>query len=196
MFPIKGDNSPVQIALVKANGHMHNRILMSKNGTTVHGVAHFDVKHAQTGEPIFNTHRPHFNVPAGLENLHAKAISSSRITSPIDEQLSVNNTRGKIMFRGTEGVEITGRELLMSADQTLYMRSQNGSIVIDGANGVFIDVKNIPIVGEHGVKLDHTHFKLCVCMPQGRLFRIPVAPSSHVVKGLCSHFDPQMDPCA
>lgn len=176
---------------------MHNRLLMSKNGTTLYGVSQFDVKHPQTGETIFGTHKPHFNIPGGVENLHAKAISSSRITASIDQTLSVNNTRGKLLFRGTEGVSISGRELLISADQNVYLRSLNGSIVIDGANGVFIDVNSIPIVGEHGVKLDHTHFKICVCMPQGRLFRIPVLhSSSHVVKGLCSHFDAESDPCA
>lgn len=192
---VLGDNAPVQISLVKQNGHMHNRLLMSKNGTTLYGVSQFDVKHPQTGDTIFGTHKPHFNIPAGLENLHTKAVSSSRITAPLDETLSVNNTRGKILFRGTEGVSITGRELRISADQNVYLRSLNGSIVIDGANGVFIDVKNIPIVGEHGVKLDHTHFKLCVCMPQGRLFRIPVLHTSHIVKGLCSHFSAETDPC-
>lgn len=194
LFP--GDNAAVQIALLKPNGHAHNRLVLSKNGTTFYGLNQFDVKHAQTGEPIFSAHKPHFNIPAGVDNLHAKAIGATRITAPIDETLAVNSTRGKILFRGTEGVRLASRELRMSADQNVYLRSLNGSIVLDGANGVVIDVQSIPIVGEHGVKLERTHYKLCVCMPQGRLFRIPVVHSGHGAKGLCSHFDVEQDPCA
>lgn len=181
--------------MVKSNGHVHTKLLMSKNGTSLGGVNQLELKDPQTGETLFSTHKPHYNIPAGVDNLLAKVISSSRITSPIDVPLSVNNTRGKIMFRGTEGVSVNGKEITLSADQNVYLKSHNGTISINGHNGVYIDVRNIPIVGEHGIKLENKQYKICVCMPQGRLFRIPVAPSSHTVKGLCSHFNTLYDPC-
>lgn len=189
------ENSYAQISLMKPNGHIHTKMLMTKNGTSFHGVNQFDLKDGTTGDTIFTTHKPHYTLQSGMENLNAKSISSSRITSPIDIPLSVNNTRGKILFRGTEGVTLTGKEIFWSADQNIYLKAHNGSIIINGHDGVFLDIKNIPIVGEYGIKLENKQYKICVCMPQGKLFRIPVAPSSHAVKGVCSHFNVKYDPC-
>lgn len=190
-----GDNSYAQISVVKGNGHLPNKMVMAKNGTIFSGINQFELKNPQTNEPIFTTHKPHYNIPSGMDNLFAKSMSASRLTAPIDETLSINNTRGKILIRGTEGIAINGKEIVLSADQNVYLKTHNGSVIISGNNGVFIDVKNIPIVGEHSVKLENKQFKICVCMPQGKLFRIPVAQSSHIVKGLCSHYNTKHDPC-
>lgn len=165
---------------------------MSKNGTAFNDINHFILRDPQTNEPIFTTHRPHYNM-MGADNLHAKSISSSQIRAPVHEPLSLNSTKGKMVFRGTEGVKLNGKKISFSADQNLIFKSNNGSIILSGAEGVFLDVKNIPIVGEHGIKLDNTQFKICVCMPTGKLFRVPIARESHAIKGLCSHT--KHDPC-
>lgn len=168
-------------------------MLMSKNGTAFNEINHFILRDPQTNEPIFTTHKPHYNM-MGADNLHAKSISTSQIRAPIDEALSFNSTKGKMIFRGSEGVKLNGKEIVFSADQNLVLKTHNGSIVLNGANGIIIDVKNIPIVAsEHGIKLDNNQFKICVCMPTGKLFRVPIAPSSHNIKGLCSHT--RHDPC-
>ncbi len=186
------DNSNVAINFVKLNGQSHNKMLMSKNGTAFNEINHFILRDPQTNEPIFTTHKPHYNM-MGADNLHAKIISSSQIRAPVHEPLSLNSTKGKMVFRGSEGVNLNGKEIFFSADQNLVFKSHNGSIILSGANGIVLDVKNIPIVGEHGIKLDNNQFKICVCMPAGKLFRVPIAPSSHAIKGLCSHT--KHDPC-
>lgn len=170
-------------------------MLMSKNGTTFSGVNQFEMKNPQTGETVFSTHKPHFNMPSSVDNLSAKTMSTSRITAPIDDNLTLNNTRGKIVFRGTEGVTMNSKEIILSVDQHLHFRSHNGSIVIGGNGGIYLDVKNIPIVGEHGIKIENKQYKICVCMPQGKLFRVAVAPTNHIVKGICSHYNAKHDPC-
>lgn len=177
---------------MKSNGQTHNKMLMSKNGTAFNDINHFILRDPQTNEQIFSTHKPHYNM-MGADNLHAKCISSSQIRAPVNEPLSLNSTKGKMVFRGSEGVKLNGKEIFFSADQNLIFKTHNGSIILSGAEGVFLDVKNIPIVGEHGIKLDNNQFKICVCMPTGKLFRVPIAPSSHAIKGLCSHT--KHDPC-
>ncbi|KAJ6635645.1 Beta-sarcoglycan [Pseudolycoriella hygida] len=189
---ITADNSNVAINFLKPNGQTHNKMLMSKNGTAFNEINHFILRDPQTNEQIFTTHKPHYNM-VGADNLHAKMISASQIRAPVSEALSLNSTKGKMVFRGSEGVKLNGKEIFFSADQNLVLKSHNGSITLNGADGVFVDVKNIPIVGEHGIKLDNEQFKICVCMPSGKLFRVPIPLSSHTVKGLCSHT--KHDPC-
>lgn len=177
---------------MRANGQTQNKMLMSKNGTAFNDINHFILRDPLTNEPIFTTHKPHYNM-MGADNIHAKSISTSQIKAPVNEPLSINSTKGKMVFRGTEGILMDGKEITFSADQNLVFKAHNGSITLSGANGILIDVKNIPIVGEHGIKLDNNQFKICVCMPTGKLFRVPIAPSSHAIKGLCSHT--KHDPC-
>lgn len=183
------------MSLVKENGHTHDKILMSKNGTTFSGINQIDLRDPQTGTSLFTTHRPHYSIPAGVSNLRTRSISASRITSPIDVPLSINNTRAQIVFRGTEGISLNGKELFLSADQNVSLNSKNGSIILSGQNGIYLDMKNIPIIGHHGIKLDKKQYKICVCMPQVKLFRVPIEPSSYFVKGICSHFNATNDPC-
>lgn len=196
-----GDNAPVHIALLRANGHPHSRVSLSKNGTALHGFSALDVRRPSDGTTIFSTHRPHFTMPAGAENVRAKLISTSRLTSAIDQSLMVNQTRGRVVLRGTEGVRLRGAQITLAADQNVWLHSLNGTVMLRAANGVFVDVTSMPLVGEHdGVKLDSGQYKLCVCMPQGRVFRVPVPTVGHAAAkhGLCGRVGRagQPDPCA
>lgn len=196
-----GDNGDVQVSLFNMKGHVHTTLQLSKNGTLfAGGITQLEMRSMDSTETIFTTHKPHYNIPGGADNLHAKVVSAARITSAIDDSLSVNNTRGRITFRGTEGVRMEARAISWSADQNVYLKTVNGTISIE-APGIVIDVRSIPIVGEHGVTMENRQFKVCVCMPQGRLFRVAVpattlAGGHHLVKGVCSHFNAAHDPCA
>lgn len=91
------------------------------------------------------------------------------------------------------------KELFWSADQDIYLKSINGSVVLSGKEGVFIDVRYLPIA----VTMNKTdkysqgtgQFKVCVCMPQGKLFRIAVPTGQKVT---CSHVNMtgDLNPCA
>lgn len=181
--------------MINRNGHTHNKFSIGKNGTHFKGINQFEIKDVQTGEPIFTTQRPRYNIPKSIKNLKGNSISVSRITSPIDEDLKFIS-KGKLVLRGVEGTKMDSKELLWSADQNIYLKSSNGSIILVGNNGVYIDVKNIPIVkAEHGLRTGNSQYKICVCMPQGRLFRVQV-PRTHVTKSICTHFSADYDPCA
>lgn len=202
---ITGDNGAVEIALMRPNtAHPHSSVRLANNGTMLRGFAALDVRSPVDGAPIFSTHRPHYTMPGGGYNLHAKVVSTGRLTAAIDQPLHVNHTRGRVVLRGTEGVRLSGAHITLAADQNVWLHSANGTMSLQAAHGVYVDVRSMPVIGEHGVKVDQAggarHYKLCVCMPQGRLFRVPVAVASstggHAAKGLCSHFSEQTNPCA
>lgn len=195
---ITGDKGDVEIIVLKTNSNPQNKMLMSKNGTQFNGINHFDIRDAATNEVVFTTHRPTYNLQTGTDNLCTKLASTSKLASPIDDSLMLNNTKGKLVMRGSEGVRMEAKEILLSADQNVQMRTKDGTIYLDGNQGTFLDMKNIPIVGDHdGIKMENRQFKICVCMPQGRLFRVPVSNVNHnAQRGACLHYGSSFDPCA
>ena len=93
-----------------------------------------------------------------------------------------------------------GMTLAWNADQDIFLRSTNGSLVLDGgAGGIFVEVNNLPLAGPVDHSRDRGHYKLCVChrpsaapshtlglgaadgarnpagtLAEGHLFRVPV----------------------
>lgn len=126
---------------------------------------------------------------------------TNRIVSPIGQNLTLrSDTIASI--RGTEGTHMESKEMVWSADQDIYLKSVNGSVILSGKEGVFIDIKNIPLAKSHDDAGNlyndaRGQFKICVCMPQGKLFRLPI-PSGQVAKISCSHINmtPKYNPCA
>lgn len=192
---ITGESSSVILNLVNRMGHTHTKMIMGRNGTHFKGINQFEIKNPTTGETVFTTQRPRYNIPKSIRNLKGNSVSVSRISSPIDEDLKFVS-KGKLMLRGVEGTQMESKELLWSADQNIHLKSLNGTIVLMAANGVYLDTTSIPIVtGEHGIKTSSAQYKICVCMPQGKLFRVQV-PRIHNAKNVCTHFNPRHDPCA
>lgn len=195
-----GERSDLSVNLVKTlNGHVHNKMLMSKNGTQFNGIAEFDLRDPTTNEVIFTTHRPTYNMPAGTNNLVAKVISTSGVRAAINDDLILNTTQhkkltNKISIRGSEGVQMNGEELILDADN-VEMTTHNGSIVLTNSKGIYLNMKRIPLVPERsGIKIDEKQYKICVCMPEGRLFRVAM-PTKNTVKDVCSYANLQTDPC-
>lgn len=182
-----------------SNGHLHNKMLMSKNGTHFGGINEFELKSPTTNEMIFSTHKPTYNLPSGANNLISKSISASAIKSPINEDLILNTTHhkkstNKISIRGSEGVKINGEELVLDAEN-VFLTAHNGTIYMTSERGIQLDIRRIPIIQERiGLKMEEKQYKICVCMPEGRLFRVSL-PQKNVVKDVCSYANMQYDPC-
>lgn len=172
---------------------------MSKNGTQFNGISEFNLRDPSTNEVIFTTHRPKYNMPSGTNNLVAKTISVSGIRAAINDDLILNTTHhkkltNKISIRGSEGVQLNGEELILDADN-VQLTTHNGSILLTNSKGVYLNMKRIPMVPERsGIKIDEKQYKICVCMPEGRLFRVPM-PTKTTVKDVCSYANLQTDPC-
>ena len=117
----------------------------------------------------FSTTFPNFGLPKGVQSLHIKKATANRITSKLDGSLLIRSEKA-IRVKGNEGMRINGREVLFRADQDLQLRSINGSIILDGADGIIIDVDNMAITGKDSVpKKKITEYKLCIGMPWATL---------------------------
>ncbi|CAD7091907.1 unnamed protein product [Hermetia illucens] len=191
---ISGEDGPVLVNFIHRSGHTQNKLAVGKVGVQFRGVDKFDIKDPVSGEVIFTTHRPHYNIPKGADNLQAKVVSTSRITSPLNKTLSIVSDE-KISVRGSEGLFLESMDASFKAEQNIVLKAMNGSVVLSGNDGIYLDVENIPVVNsDHGIRTGSVQYKLCVCMPQGKLFKVAV-PRIHNGKITCLHFNPQNDPC-
>lgn len=200
LFLIEGERSDIFINMIRAtNGHLHNKMLMSKNGTNFGGINEFELKNPSTNEVIFTTHKPTYNLPSGANNLVAKMISASAIKSAIGDDLTLNITHhkkvaNKVSIRGSEGVKMNGEEVILDAEN-VFLSANNGTIYMSGEQGIHLDIKRIPIIQERsGIKMEEKQYKICVCMPEGRLFRVSL-PQKNIIRDVCNYANMKYDPC-
>ncbi len=143
---------------------------------------------------------PNFGLPQGVQTLHINKASGSRIVSQLEGSLNLL-TDSHMRVRGNEGIRIQGREVIFSADHDLLLRSINSSVILDGADGLFLDTDNLAIspsssredpVSQKPV----AQYKLCICMPQGTLFRIPILEGTDTIH--CDSIDlfSEENPCS
>ncbi|KAK4009107.1 hypothetical protein OUZ56_014244 [Daphnia magna] len=136
----------------------------------------------------FSTTFPNFGLPEGVLNLHIKKATANRITSKLEGSLLIRSEKA-IRAKGKEGMRIRGREVLFRADQDLLLRSINGSVILNGADGVIMDVDTMSLTGrledQNSTKV--AEYKLCICMPAGQLFRIPVLEGTDTIN--CDSID-------
>lgn len=130
------------------------------------------------------------SVPAGVRDVKL-------IRSPVDEDLLVR-AKDRIRIRGNRGVAFESKTIRMRAG-SIFLASLNGSISLDGQEGVFLDMKafagRIQAPSSSSSSADSSsssssgnpsvdsslkvaQFQLCVCAKNGRLFRVPVKDAS------------------
>lgn len=154
------------------------------------------VKDPKSGAEILSTRNPSFNQMKGVRNLHVDSTVTSRVTSPVDENL-VLRSDSYIRFKGNEGTRIDGKTVLLSADQFLFLKSVNGSIILDGAKGISVDMTQMPEAANGSTGRPFvSQFKVCVCMPSGKLFRVAVH-TGQSSNNACSRANiaQHIDPC-
>ncbi|XP_057670151.1 beta-sarcoglycan [Diorhabda carinulata] len=187
---ITSRNSPIIMNLVK-NGRGAMRTKIDPNETHFRGLNYFEINNTER-ETIFTVNNPTYENLKYATNLRSKLVNTNRIRSPIDEKLTVDSETMNI--RGSEGTNINSEKLTWSADDDIHLTSSNGSIVLLGKEGVFIDLNKVPVARLNNNYIT-SQFKICVCMPLGKLFRIPIAnPNDRVY---CDHvsLEPQYNPC-
>lgn len=181
------------------NNQPSTKMKFSNNGIIFTGVENVDIIDPHTREKIFQTAFTTLNIGKDTKKLISNSIATSKLISPIDKDLNIQSN-GKIQIQGTEGLHVQTSEIFWSADQDVILHSLNGTVALNGKNGVFIDTQNIPIVADDAkTNFDTVNvlsYKLCICMPQGKLFRVPVF-RGHNPKGICTHIkmDSNSNPC-
>lgn len=197
---VSGEKSPIVVNLLKPNGHIHNRFVMNVNGTQFVGFNQFEL--LDKNEPdkqFFSVHKPIFTVSSKIDNLLSKSISSARISAGISDDLVLNQTnsnkQSKVSIRGSEGVHFKSKEILLDGEN-IHLQTHNGSIYFTTDNGVFLDVKRVPIVQERGgIRMEEKQYKICVCMPEGRLFRVAIPQKHNNIRDICNVAYMQSNPC-
>lgn len=199
---VSGDEAGVHVD-VKGRGRSIQEYPRSKlsvlvNGTTMSQVESFEVKDPRTGVTYFTTDFPNFGLPSGVETIDVKIAETYRITSPVNESLTIKSDN-QISMHGAEGVRMESKDIVWSADLDVFLKSVNGNVVLDAKDSVSIDVESIPVAPMFlpSPAGSHEQYKVCVCMPQGKLFKIPVRPgaSSRTVNCARVARTPENDPC-
>lgn len=197
---ISADDAAIYVRLHHRNGQLPHRLMMDRTGLQFRGVNSFDIKDPLSGSPIFSTHRPHYNLPGGVNALFTRSISASRIVSAIDQPLIVSSSTAdsRISIRGSEGIQVDTSVLGLQAGHNIVFNSTQGVLSFSAGSGIFLDTTQVPIVQtEMGLRTGNVQYKLCVCMPEGVLFRIAIPRTHNAPKTVsCAHFTSQYDLCS
>ncbi|KAL4714289.1 hypothetical protein ACJJTC_009641 [Scirpophaga incertulas] len=193
---ISSENGSVNFNIQTRLSRPDTKLVVNTSGVFVRGVNSLELVDPDSGHAIFSTAAKTMNIPDGLNNINAKQVSTRRVAAPVDEDL-VLRSEASAHLRGSEGTHMESKELFWTADQDIFLKSINGSVVLSGKEGVYVDVRFLPIV----VPINRTdksqatgQFKICVCMPQGKLFRVAVPNGQKVT---CSHVNMtgDLNPC-
>ncbi|CAN8012429.1 unnamed protein product [Ixodes pacificus] len=97
------------------------------------------------------------------------------------------------MLKGNAGLDMEGQNVTLSAGHNLFLRSVNQSVTLDGRKGIRLSVDKLPISTDppSGAQFQ---YKLCVCMPSGRLFRVPVREQGFGCNDV--RFPESINPCS
>lgn len=177
-FEMGNDKEPLSINLISRIHSVHNKFKQEASGTVIQGISNFEIHHpseedSQEHDVVFNAQRPSFNLVEPVEKAMADVMyMTGKISSGTDEKLGIL-ARQRLEIKGSEGLVIKGKDILLSADKHLNITSENGSISLQGKEGVFIDIEHFPVADiENGLRRTHVQYKMCVCFPTGRLFRV------------------------
>lgn len=187
---INGNEGSVIMAMKKYNDLIPSeKIKLSSNEFSFTNIDNFEVTDPETQEIIFSTQHKNFQIPKDLSRLDVKKLRVHRLVSLPHSNLTLKSdliTR----LRGNEGVKIRGKEVTFFADGDIFLKSVNGSIHLIAGN-VTIDISRIPVVFPRKNSTNQReiyHYKLCVCMPQGVLFKVPVSRDRNPRRA-CSNVD-------
>lgn len=194
---VGNDGSFVMMSLKNRDSEIAmNKMKIDADEISFLDVDRFDVFDPVTRKSVFSTDYKEFKIPKGLSRLDVKKLRVSRMISPRNSNLTIKSD-AVTRLRGSEGIRIRGKEITFSADGDVYLNSVQGVTYLS-ADKVF--ARNTPIVetksNNIGRSWSQSQYKLCVCMPQGQLFkiRIPSNIESHLA---CDYVDLSTDqnPC-
>lgn len=193
---VLADDGSINFNLIDRKGQIGERFSMRPKVLEFKGINVVTVTDPDTNLPIFATTKQTYNMEKSPRNLEAKAVYAAEVVSPVDTKLKVDTERN-IFVLGIEGTKIDGKEIAMSADQNIFLKSSNGSITMHSANGIYFDIDRIPIVpdADYSQVRNDLQYKLCLCYPKGALYRVPLS-KMHGVADPCRHFDRRtFNPC-
>lgn len=168
---------------------------VTKNNTTVSQVKSFQIKDPINDLPIFSTDFPNFGLPQGVDHIELEVAQTHRLVAPKKNHLNI--TSGKdIYLHGAEGTSLDSRDVVWTATNGILLKSRNGDVVFDAKDGIeFLKLPTaIPFDQSNETK---QRYKVCVCMPDGKLFFISSMDQDYDTIVDCAKVSRSMDkdPC-
>ncbi|XP_011297043.1 uncharacterized protein Scgbeta [Fopius arisanus] len=172
--------------------HIRSDFRVLKNVTSVSQVKSFEIKDPH-GHLLFSTNFSNFGSLRGVDRIDVKLAQTHRIVSPVNETLLLDSKK-QVSMHGAESLGMEGKEIILMANNDVNFKS-NDSIFLDATHGVFLDVQKIPIAPPFvsSGRSEALQYKICVCMPEGKLFRVPVTPGNMNCARVSN--SPEDDPC-
>ncbi|XP_015919864.1 beta-sarcoglycan isoform X2 [Parasteatoda tepidariorum] len=193
-LPIIGDNKPIifRTGPRMNTGKSGPSLEIHHDHTIISGVEEFLIQSPTSGKKIFSTDYNDFKLPTGVSHLSVKEAHVSRIVSKKNESLEISSPY-QVILKGNEGLTMAGKEIVWVTGVDLYLKSVNQSIILDGADGVMVSAGKLPFAAETQDSAPRW-YKLCVCMPSGRVFRIPVREQGYGCNDV--RFPESINPCS
>lgn len=169
--------------------------MMGSNGTELKGINLMMIKDPETNLPLFASTKSKYNMEKPTKNLESNIVYAAEVVSPIDKNLDIQSIN--MFVRGIEGTKIDAKTVFLSAKSNIFLKSSNGSIVMNSMKGIYIDIDRIPVAPdvEYSQVRNDLQYKLCLCYPKGVLYRVPLT-KMHGVEDPCRHFDRRhFNPC-
>ncbi|KAF5286818.1 hypothetical protein FQA39_LY00351 [Lamprigera yunnana] len=159
---IIADNGSVIIKLTIKYGRSTNKVKIDQNGTNFEDIDEFEIKN-KNNDLIFSSNSRDFVNYKNLNNFNTRMVETNRIVSPINKGLELEGRN--IYLKGAEGTIMDSKKMDWTADQDIHLESH--SLLINSTNVVLVDVD----VSKHN-EFNKAHYKVCICMPQGKLFKL------------------------
>lgn len=190
---ILAHDSFLKFDLIDRKNQPINRFMMGMNGTEFKGLNQILIKDPDTNLPIFASTKLKYNMEKPTRNLEANVVYAAELVSPIDRKLDVQAIN--LFVRGIEGTAMDGKEIFVSAEQNIFLKSSNGSIKMTSLNGIYIDIDRIMVAPDWQSQSSESQYKLCICYPKGALYRVKMSEMENVPDP-CRHFDRRhLNPC-
>ncbi|XP_015178501.1 PREDICTED: uncharacterized protein LOC107067467 isoform X2 [Polistes dominula] len=191
------DKLCLQSGVCQSYGDEPMEISTDNGGIRIDVKGKLDHESSRSRVELLSNDFPNFGLPNGIQKIDVKIAQTHRITSPVNESLTIDSN-DRISLHGAEGIKMESKEIVWNASNDVFLKSLNGNIIFDTKNGVIIDMDNIPIAPMFVQNpTDQEQFKVCICMPQGKLFKVPVRIGANVRSVNCARISrtPENDPC-
>lgn len=174
------------------------KMTLSNEGISIENVHDLNILDPVSGDVVFSTSDPELELPSGVKHLETEETEVDSVVSGLGEDMLIRSDRS-LTVRGAEGILIEGKEISMTSAEDISISSIQGGVTLEG--GIMLDTVMLPHGGVQGYPGESGQFKLCVCMPSGRLFKVAVPDDNHLRPsimqvGCHSVMETELDPCS
>lgn len=192
---IQNENGPVVFMAEGGLEDKASKIELRPGNVEVKSVDNFLVGSPDTGNVLLSTGLDAIqewnSIGSPGINIHAPVVEAPVLESvPGVDGLNIESYQNTDI-KGMEGLELSALGKVYFITKNITLQSTDGSITMDATNGVYLD-SNLPRASAPLSSTTTNAYKVCVCMPSGRLFTVQVTGPGVG----CADADPDNDPCA